>query len=155
MKNVFFYDTNIGNIAIADNNSAITNICFAQEMDASGFRLWETELINKASKEIIEYLSGERKEFDFPILMEGTDFQKSVWEELRRIPYGSTSNYKEIAKKINKPNSFRAVGRAVSMNPLLFIIPCHRVILSDGSIGKYIGGTDIKKELLYMEGMVF
>lgn len=153
MKNVFFYDTKYGRIAVSDNGSEITDICFENDMDASGMRLWETELIRNAGKRINEYLEGRRRNFDLPLEPEGTDFQKAVWKETMKIPYGETATYKEIAERIGRPNSYRAVGGAVGKNPILILIPCHRIISSDGSTGNYIGGEKMKEELIEMERM--
>ncbi len=108
-------------------------------------------------KQILEYLSGQRKSFDHLDLLEleGTDFQKSVWQALLNIPYGKTSSYKEIANMIGRPKATRAVGAAVGKNPFLIIIPCHRVIKKDGSIGGFAYGEEIKKVLLDIEGHNF
>lgn len=107
--------------------------------------------------QILEYLEGERKSFDHLDLLslEGTDFQKSVWQALLKIPYGKTSSYKNIAKFIGNPKAVRAVGSAIGKNPFLIIIPCHRVIKSDGSLGGFAYGSGIKKKLLKIEGNFF
>ena len=86
---------------------------------------------------------------------EGTDFQKSVWQALLKIPYGKTSSYKELANEIGKPKAMRAVGTAVGKNPFLIIVPCHRVIKNDGSLGGFAYGSEIKKKLLKIEGNFF
>ena len=106
-------------------------------------------------KQILEYLSGQRKSFDHLDLLdlEGTDFQKSVWQALSNIPYGKTSSYKDIANQIGKPKATRAVGTAVGKNPFLIIIPCHRVIKTDGSIGGFAYGSEAKRKLLKIEGI--
>lgn len=93
--------------------------------------------------QILEYLAGERKGFDHLELLnpEGTDFQKSVWQALLKIPYGKTSSYKELANEIGKPKAMRAVGTAVGKNPFLIIVPCHRVIKSDGNLGGFAYGS--------------
>ena len=108
-------------------------------------------LLKKAAKQIEEYLSGKRKEFNLPLDAEGTDFQKQVWNELAKIPYGETRSYKQIAIAIKKPKAFRAVGTANGKNPLSLIVPCHRVIATGGGIGGYAGGLSIKKKLLSLE----
>ena len=83
--------------------------------------------------------------------MEGTEFERKVWETLKEIPYGETRTYKWLAEKIGKPHAFRAVGNALGKNPIPIIFPCHRVIETDGSLGGYSGGTDIKRRLLEIE----
>ncbi len=109
------------------------------------------KLLVMASKQIEEYFSGTRKIFDLPLDLQGSEFQKRVWKELRKIPYGKTCSYKDIALALHDPNASRAVGTANGRNPLCIIIPCHRVISSDGSLGGYSGGIDKKVKLLHLE----
>ena len=97
------------------------------------------------------YFKGERRGFDLSIHMQGTDFQKKVWKALQEIPYGQTRTYKQIAEYIGSPKAYRAVGMANNKNPLMIVIPCHRVIGSNGSLTGYAGGLDIKEELLTLE----
>ncbi len=99
-----------------------------------------------------EYFKGERKKFDVPLDIRGSDFQKKVWTELSLIPFGRTVSYKYIAEKLGDVRTIRAVGKANGKNPLPVIIPCHRVINSDGSLGGYSGGLSIKEKLLKLEG---
>ncbi len=98
-----------------------------------------------------EFLSGRRRGFSLRYILEGTDFEKQVWQLTATIPYGETRTYKWIAERMNKPRSVRAVGQALKKNPLPLIIPCHRVIKSDGDLGGYSSGVDIKRRLLEME----
>lgn len=151
MKNIYYYETTIGVIGIADNGNAITSISFKKDEVLHNFLERETELIKKAYKELTEFLLGERKEFDLPIEMEGTTFQKNVWNALLNIPYGETRSYKEIAEFIGNPKACRAVGMANNKNPIGIIVPCHRVIGSNGKLVGYNGGLDIKKKLLDIE----
>ncbi len=111
----------------------------------------EKTVLVKAAIQIEEYLAGKRKRFDIPLSAEGTDFQKSVWKELAKIPYGESRSYKEIAVAVGDASASRAVGMANGKNPLCIIVPCHRVISSDGSLGGYSGGLSIKKRLLSLE----
>lgn len=106
--------------------------------------------INQAIKEISEFLKGERKLFTVPLDIAGTDFQKKVWKELIKIPYGETKSYKDVAESI-KSKAIRAVGTANGRNPLCIIIPCHRVITTSKKLGGYSGGVDTKKRLLELE----
>jgi len=104
-----------------------------------------------AEKQIKEYLSGQRKSFDLNLDIQGTNFQKLVWAQLMKIPYGDTRSYKDIATSLGKPQASRALGSANGKNPLCLIIPCHRVIASNGSLGGYSGGLDVKRQLLQIE----
>jgi methylated-DNA-[protein]-cysteine S-methyltransferase len=108
-------------------------------------------ILKKAELQLEEYLSGKRKDFDLPLDPSGTKFQKRVWEQLAKIPYGETRSYKDIAKALNQESASRAVGSANGQNPLSIIVPCHRVISSDGSLGGYAGGLGIKETLLNLE----
>jgi methylated-DNA-[protein]-cysteine S-methyltransferase len=105
-------------------------------------------------KQLKEYFSGERKEFDIPLDLKGTEFQKRVWCELLKIPYGTTISYKELAIRVGGENKTRAVGQANSLNPVPIIIPCHRVINSGGRLGGYSCGVIIKEKLLETEGIL-
>jgi len=111
----------------------------------------ETALERKCRKEINEYLEGKRKKFSIPFIFEGTEFQKKVWKEMIKIPYGETVSYGVLSKKIGKPKAYRAVANACGANKIPIIIPCHRVVASDG-IGGYSSGVMIKKKLLQIEG---
>lgn len=117
----------------------------------------ENELFKLFRDQILEYLSGSRKDFDQLDLLdlEGTDFQKSVRKALLKIPYGKTSSYKKIANEIGNSKAVRAVGTAVGKNPFLIIIPCHRIIKSDGSLGGFAYGSEIKRKLLKIEDNIF
>ena len=106
-------------------------------------------------KQLDEYFEGKRRIFDIKVSFDGTKFQKSVWNALREIPYGETATYKEISEKVGCLKGYRAVGLANNRNPIPIIIPCHRVIGSDGSLTGYAGGLDIKKKLLILEKMNF
>jgi O-6-methylguanine DNA methyltransferase len=105
-----------------------------------------------AIKELQEYFDGKRREFTIPLDLRGTEFQKKCWRALLKIPYGKTRSYAQIAKAVNCPQGFRAVGMANHDNPIPIIVPCHRVLNSDGKLGGYGGGLDVKRKLLEMEG---
>jgi O-6-methylguanine DNA methyltransferase len=102
--------------------------------------------------EVAEYFAGKRREFTFPLDLRGTDFQIACWRALQAIPYGETRTYADIARAIGKPTAFRAVGMANNRNPIAVVVPCHRVIASDGSLCGYGGGLDVKRKLLELEG---
>ena len=114
----------------------------------------KTDFTDLVYKEVIEYLNGERTSFDIPYELEGTDFQKKVWKELTRIPYGQTRTYKDIATAIGNKNASRAVGMANNKNPIMIMLPCHRVIGTNGKLVGYAGGLDMKKDLLDLEQRV-
>ena len=110
-----------------------------------------SDVIEMARQQLNEYFLNQRREFDIPLLFVGTDFQKKVWNELLKIPYGTTISYSELAKRIGMPKSVRAVANANAVNALSIIVPCHRVIGSDGSLTGYGGGVDRKRFLLDFE----
>ena len=103
-------------------------------------------------RQLAEYFAGERRDFDLRLAPEGTPFERSVWEELRKIPFGETRSYGEIAQAIGRPGAARAVGRANGANPIPIVVPCHRVIGSDGSLTGFGGGLEAKSRLLEIEG---
>jgi O-6-methylguanine DNA methyltransferase len=103
-------------------------------------------------KEIEEYFAGRRREFSFALDLRGTDFQLACWRALIAIPYGETRTYADIARAVGKPQGFRAVGMANNRNPVAIVVPCHRVIASDGTLCGYGGGLDVKRKLLELEG---
>ena len=110
-----------------------------------------TEIIEKTLAELDEYFHGNRKVFDVPLKMVGTDFQKRVWEALLRVPFGTTSTYLQLAKNIKNEKAVRAVAAANGANSMSIIIPCHRIIGSNGELVGYAGGLPIKKRLLKLE----
>lgn len=126
----------------------LINIQFTQPQKAL---LQTTELLSMATIQLDEYFQGKRTTFSLPFKLIGTPFQLAVWKELQNIPYGQTTSYKEIAQKINKPKAYRAVGMANNKNPLPIIIPCHRVIGSNGKLIGYAGGLNLKNYLLELE----
>ncbi len=127
-------------------NEKIKNILRAKFVER------KDELIQETKKQVDEYLRGERKVFDLPLLLVGSEFQKQVWNALLQIPYGQKASYLDLAKSIDKPDAVRAVANANGANSLALIVPCHRIISSDGSLGGYGGGVSIKKRLLRLEG---
>lgn len=103
-------------------------------------------------RELEEYFAGTRREFTFALDLRGTDFQVACWRALVAIPYGETRSYADIARAVGKPQAFRAVGMANNRNPIAIVVPCHRVIASDGTLCGYGGGLDVKRKLLELEG---
>ena len=104
------------------------------------------------TRELEEYFAGGRREFSFPLDLRGTGFQLACWRALQQIPYGETRTYADIARAVGRPQGFRAVGMANNRNPVAIVVPCHRVIASDGTLCGYGGGLDVKKKLLQLEG---
>lgn len=165
--------TTIGELTlVADANGAITGVEFgAREAAANGASAAATDragetaagdapaapnhdataALEAAAAQLREYLAGERTDFDLPLRPHGNEFEQAVWAELLRIPYGETTSYGEIARRIGHPGSARAVGRANGRNPIAIVVPCHRVIGSDGSLTGYGGGLDLKRALLTLE----
>ena len=109
-------------------------------------------VLKETAMQLEEYFAGERKEFDVPMELDGTPFQREVWTELTRIPYGETISYGELARRVGRPNGPRAVGQANGRNPIPIVVPCHRVLASNG-IGGYGGGLKVKRALLAVEGV--
>jgi methylated-DNA-[protein]-cysteine S-methyltransferase len=105
----------------------------------------------QAERQLREYFAGQRRSFDVPLDLGGSSFQRSVWKALTEIPYGKTASYRDIAIAVNSPKGYRAIGQANNRNPIPIIVPCHRVIGADGSIGGYGGGVDRKNQLLELE----
>ncbi len=140
-------------LLMADGNALIQCRWLLSTTDAthSNPTLQEMEVIEMAVTQISEYLKGERTEFSVPLRMSGTDFRIKVWDEMQKIPYGETVSYKELSQRIGSPKACRAVANACGANPFPILIPCHRVVGSEGKLGGYTGGLDIKMALLKLE----
>ena len=149
MKYKCHYETKIGTICIEETNNEITAIYI--DKIGSNKDDCETELLKKTYIELEEYFNKKRTSFDVPIRLIGTEFQVKVWNELRKIPYGKTVSYGYIAKAIGSPKASRAVGAANNKNPILIIVPCHRVIGANGKLVGFTCGIEIKKFLLDLE----
>lgn len=144
---ISFYDSPIGLIKIVANEEAIVALDFVYKRSKES----ENDVIRQCKIQLDEYFKGIRKEFDVNIEINGTDFQKKVWQELKRIPYGQVRSYKDIAVAIGNEKAVRAVGGANNKNKIAIIIPCHRVVGKDGSLTGYAGGLWRKKWLLEHE----
>lgn len=145
----FIYRTPMGRVSIASDGSALTHFAFGP-VPFEG-QQHATELTNRASSEVLEYLAGKRTAFDVPLNASGSAFQRAVWKEISRIPYGQTRTYAEIAQRLGKPGALQAVGQACGRNPLPLFVPCHRVVGSNGKLGGYAFGPAIKKFLIELE----
>ncbi len=142
------YDTEIGKLKITYEQGYIIGISKVDKIQSLGIK---SKISEKAYMELKEYFAGKRKTFDIPIKLIGTEFQKKVWKELLKIPYGKTVSYKDIAISIDNPKACRAIGMANHNNPILIIVPCHRVVNENGNLGGYALGLDIKRKLLEIE----
>lgn len=143
-------DTPLGAMAVAEEGGAVTRLYLPQS-PAPRIAPRETPLLAEARAQLLAYLTGRLRIFDLPLAPAGTPFQKEVWESLRDIPYGETRTYGQIASSIGRPKAVRAVGQANHRNPIPILIPCHRVVGSDGALTGYGGGLDLKERLLNLE----
>lgn len=152
--NYKIYETIIGKILIEEEEDKISRIeIVKKEYDKKHQK--ETEMIKKTHEELEEYFKGNRKVFDIPLKIEGTEFQRKVWNALLEIPYGETRTYLDIAKQIGNHKACRAVGMANHNNKIMILIPCHRVIGSNKKLVGYAGGIDVKEKLLEIEKCKF
>ena len=147
------YNSPIGVLKISEDNGKIIGLYPNQK--EKGGQEQHSELLKEACRQLDEYFQGKRKQFDLPINYKGTPFQEKVWRELQNIPYGETRSYEDIAIKIGSPKAVRAVGQANNRNPILLLIPCHRVIQKNGDISGFACGIKTKKYLLDLEKSYF
>lgn len=140
----------MGPLTLFAENNRLTALVFG---DFGGYD--HLPLFEMARRQLEEYFAGVRQNFDLPLDPGGTDFQRRVWRTLLDIPYGKAISYKELAQRVDRPKGFQAVGQANGKNPLPILIPCHRVIAADGSLGGYSAGLDRKGFLLDLEGISY
>lgn len=146
------FDTPVGQMALAGEGDAISRL-YLPGLPLPRLASRETPLLARGREELLEYLAGARRDFDLPLAPQGTPFQQRVWAALREIPYGQTRSYRELALAAGSPRGYRAVGMANHRNPIPILIPCHRVVGSDGSLTGYAGGVAKKQLLLELEGV--
>jgi len=149
-----YLPTPIGDLLLAGERDTLQMIGFpkgSMRRDPEPNWIYNEQPFVAARQQLTEYFAGERKAFDLPLALQGTEFQLLVLKELSRIPYGETVSYGEIAKRIGRPKAVRAVGAANGRNPIPIVIPCHRVIGSSGDLTGFGGGLDTKTELLRLE----
>jgi methylated-DNA-[protein]-cysteine S-methyltransferase len=147
------YDSPVGRLVLEADGEILIGIWLPNEGRKAPRSAGEMPTVLKdTASQLDEYFAGERTEFDVPMELDGTDFQKDVWTELTRIPYGVTISYGELARRVGRPKGPRAVGQANGRNPIPIIVPCHRVLASNG-IGGYGGGLPMKRSLLAVEGV--
>jgi methylated-DNA-[protein]-cysteine S-methyltransferase len=155
-------DSPVGSIQFATNNEgALLRVSFLdghypltlqQELERDGFTLsQDAARTEQARAELLEFFAGKRRTFDVPVILQGSPFQVTVWSALRRIPFGETRTYAQLAGMIQRPAAARAVGRANATNRIPLVIPCHRVIGADGSLIGFAGGIHLKERLLAFE----
>lgn len=162
LPDIAFYDqldTPVGKLTIITSKKGLHAILWEKDRENTHYvNLLHTlrqdsheTTIKKTKHQLKEYFSGKRKIFDLPLVFNGTDFQNQAWQQLLKIPYGKTISYGEQAKKLGDKNKARAVGLANGLNPISIIVPCHRVIGSNGKLTGFGGGLDIKEKLLNLE----
>lgn len=145
-----YIDTEIGRLYLAEENGCIVMLTSGQAPKTD--TLGESPLLTRAAVEVAEYLTGKRREFTVPVKAKGTPFQEKVWAALQRIPFGETRSYGQIAREVGSPKGARAVGMACNRNPVLLLIPCHRIVGSTGKLVGFAAGLPIKEWLLKLEG---
>jgi len=153
-----YVDTSVGNLLLMSDGQHITGmhwVVFKRAPKPDKSWVDRPGIFNHVTTQLNEYFNGRRKTFDLRYTLAGTAFQRAVWKELERIPYGKTTTYQAIAKAIGNPRAVRAVGTAVGSNPISIVIPCHRVIATNGTLGGYAGGLESKKLLLGIESAVY
>lgn len=149
---LLFYDSPVGRLALMGEGDELIALSLPNQ-PVPLIMERETPVLREARKQLQAYFNGTLREFDVPVRLEGTLFRLKVWQALRQIPYGQVISYGELARRIGRPAACRAVGGANHHNPISIIIPCHRVIAADGTIGGYGGGIELKRKLLKLEGV--
>lgn len=148
MSGFSIYESPFGSIRMDYEGEVLVRLRTVEPTVQTGER---TELTDRAMEQLREYFSGQRKQFELPYELRGTEFQKKVWAALEAIPYGQTRSYREIAQAVGNPKAVRAVGAANGKNPMWIVVPCHRVIGADGGLTGYAGGVELKRALLELE----
>jgi methylated-DNA-[protein]-cysteine S-methyltransferase len=141
------FSSNVGPLTLEGDDRVLTRVGFGKATAPQG----DASAVSAAAIQLEQYFAGRRTEFDLDVDPDGTPFERRVWDEVRAIPYGQTATYADIARRIGRPRACRAVGRANGRNPLAVVVPCHRVIGSDGSLTGYAGGVEMKRTLLDLE----
>ena len=144
--------TPIGTLRLLSDGQALVRIEFENQHGNDGIEGGDP-VLDAASEQLLEYLGGARRQFDLPLAPVGTAFQLRVWDALLKIPFGELRNYRDIAAQLGNSGAVRAVGSANGRNPIPIVVPCHRVVGSDGRLAGYAGGVDLKRRLLTLEGL--
>jgi methylated-DNA-[protein]-cysteine S-methyltransferase len=148
---MMLYDSPVGKLLITGNDKFITGVAFYRETGSKPPAPPANDIEKKCARELDEYFAGRLFNFTVPLQPEGTAFRKRVWDALEKIPYGKTISYKELAAVLGNPKASRAVGGANHHNPIVLLIPCHRVIGADGSLTGFGGGMEAKAFLIKHE----
>lgn len=178
MRESYIFKSPIGLLKITEENGSLTELGLHREnsqpaepglyressqseatglyQEVTGMALMQenaphSHLLREACRQLNEYFAGKRIKFDLPVAFTGTPFQQTVWKELQKIPYAETRSYQDIAVAIGSPKAVRAIGQANHRNPIMIVVPCHRVINKNGSLGGFGGGLEVKKYLLDLE----
>ena len=155
---LLFYDSPIGRLGLMGEGDELISLALPYQPVPMIVER-ETPVLREAKRQLDAYFSGKLRQFDLPLHLEGTPFRLKVWEQLRQIPHGQVISYGELARRVGQPGASRAVGGANRHNPIAIIVPCHRVIAADGTLGGYSGNCDgsaqIKRALLKLEGLNF
>lgn len=151
MTDSYTFNTPIGFLTIREEEKKLTKLFWEANSVQTMKNELHSDFLYEVYTQVNEYLTGRRKQFDVPLKYQGTQFQQSVWQELQKIPYGETRSYQEIAAVIGNEKAVRAVGQANNKNPILLIIPCHRVIHKRGDISGFACGVEVKRYLLELE----
>ena len=146
----------LGELILTANENQLTGIYFTGRKHVpAALKEWTPDpnhaVLKKAARELEAFLNGKRKDFTVPLQADGTDFQRKIWRQLARIPYGQTITYGELARRAGRPEAIRAAGAACGQNPHAIIVPCHRIVAKSGALQGFAGGLETKKRLLALE----
>ena len=148
----------LGELVLVANETHLLGIYFAgRDHVPAGLKDWKRDpehpVLKKTARELADFLAGKRRDFTVPLQAGGTEFQRDIWKQLARIPFGQTITYGELSRRAGRPEAVRAAGAACGQNPHAIIVPCHRVIAKSGSLQGFAGGLDTKRRLLAIEGI--
>ena len=144
--------TPAGRLLLEERDGALARISYLRDREEKGERPVWTPLLEETRRQLDAYFAGRLRVFDLPLDLRGTDFQKAVWRQLCAIPFGELMTYGEVARVLERPGAARAVGMACHVNPVMIVVPCHRIVGADGSLTGYAPGLDVKRFLLRLEG---
>lgn len=155
MENSYSFQSPIGFLTICEQDNQLTRLYLDNQdrgiLQSRNFE-YHSDFLHEVYHQLNEYFAGKRKIFDLPVDSKGTAFQKAVWRELQKIPYGETRSYEDIAVAIGNKKAVRAIGQANGRNPIMIVVPCHRVIRKNGDISGFACGVEAKRYLLNLEG---
>ena len=151
------YASPLGSLLLAATDQGLAGLYFAQHRHFKGPQDWQRDdvhpILQQTAAQLTAYFAGQRRSFDLPLDVQGTPFQRAVWEALSRIPYGASVTYAQHAQSLGNPKALRAVGTAIGRNPVSIIVPCHRVLGAQKALTGYAGGLERKQALLTLEGI--